>query len=186
MHHHHHHHHHQPPTTFLHLPAELRNQIYAHALIEPNPIMLPYAYEKRPFDEPALLSTCHTIQREATPLYYGANTFEAPSPSSAHHFLRQLGPAKIAHLRRFRPVTLVFPVSAHPRWFDALCGNVNRLVRECGEGVLRADAVSVAVRGRDGLGEWCRVRELQGFEVVGEGEEEDGCWQLVRRPSAGA
>lgn len=98
--------------SFLDLPAELRNQIYTHALIQPTPISLPYAYERRPFREPALLRTARTIRAEATPLYYGGNVFEAPSPAAAHRFLHALQPAQIAHLRRFRPVDLILPAGS--------------------------------------------------------------------------
>jgi hypothetical protein len=96
--------------SFLSLPPELRNAIYTEVLLTPEPIVLPYAYEKRRFQEPALLSACRTIRAEATPIFYGANVFEAPSPAAAYAWLAKLEREKIALLRELRPVDLCLPV----------------------------------------------------------------------------
>jgi hypothetical protein len=96
--------------SFLSLPPELRNTIYAEVLLTHEPIVLPYAYERRAFREPALLSACRTIRAEARPIFYGANVFEAPSPAAAYAWLAKLEREKIALLRNLRPVDLCLPV----------------------------------------------------------------------------
>jgi hypothetical protein len=96
--------------SFLSLPPELRNAIYTEVLLSAEPIVLPYAYERRTFREPALLSACRTIRAEATPIFYGANAFEAPSPAAAYAWLARLEREKIALLRELRPVDLCLPV----------------------------------------------------------------------------
>lgn len=96
--------------SFLSLPPELRNAIYTEVLLSSEPIVLPYAYERRSFREPALLSACRTIRAEATPIFYGANAFEAPSPAAAYAWLAKLEREKIALLRELRPVDLCLPV----------------------------------------------------------------------------
>jgi hypothetical protein len=88
----------------------LRNAIYTEVLLSSEPIVLPYAYERRSFREPALLSACRTIRAEATPIFYGANAFEAPSPAAAYAWLAKLEREKIALLRELRPVDLCLPV----------------------------------------------------------------------------
>ena len=72
-------------TSFMHLPAELRNMIYEFALLEQDSVDICAAEEP-----PALLSTSLAISREATPIYYGANTFDAPYQPDAARWLRTL------------------------------------------------------------------------------------------------
>lgn len=170
-----------PKSRLLSLPAELRNEIYSHALVQLTPIVLPYACETRSSKsassgrEPSLLSTSRTIRVEATPIYYGCNIFAAPSHASAHRFLKQLGYAKIQGLRMFRPVDLVLPQSAHRRWFESVRRRVNKLVKEVGKGALAVEAVSVPVRSL-GVGDvsWVGLREA-GFVVR---EEGSGYWSI--------
>ncbi|EMF09388.1 uncharacterized protein SEPMUDRAFT_151426 [Sphaerulina musiva SO2202] len=185
----------QSPTSsksgFLCLPAELRNQIYSHALVQQTPIILPYAYESRSSsssfksrsisnsnsEEPPLLSTSRAIRAEATSIYYGCNSFEAPSHASAYKFLKRLSFAKIQGLRMFRPVTLVLPQSAHTRWVESVRRSVNTLVKEVGKGALAVEAVCVPVR-RVGTGDlgWVGLREA-GF-VVKRDEGSAGYWRI--------
>jgi hypothetical protein len=108
---------HQPKSSslssklsFLSLPPELRNQIYTLTLLSATPITLPYAYQNQSFREPALLATCQVIRAEATPIFYGGNVFEAPSPAAAYSWLAKLEKGKVALLREFRPVDLCLPV----------------------------------------------------------------------------
>ncbi|KAI5362835.1 Putative 2EXR domain-containing protein [Septoria linicola] len=179
-----------PKSQFLSLPAELRNEIYSHALVQRCPIQLPYAYETRSSTrssphtigktvyagEPPLLSASRTIRAEAMPIYYGCNIFEAPSPAAAYKFLKPLAFAKVRSLRMFRPVELVLPVSAQKRWFESVKRCVNRLVKDCGKGALGWEAVSVPVRrGVDGGVRWVGLREA-GFRVRMEGA--DGVWSV--------
>lgn len=169
-------------VSFLDLPAELRNEVYTQALVQHDPIVLPYAYEKLSFYEPALLNATQWIRAEASPIYYGCNIFEAPSPPSAQKFLKHLSAANIASLRMFRPVDLVLPLSAQKRWYEALRTNLNRLVGECGKGALSRESVWVPVRRADGEADWMRVGEIDAFRVL---DVEEGGWRLERRRGLG-
>ncbi|KAF7193291.1 hypothetical protein HII31_05385 [Pseudocercospora fuligena] len=160
---------------FADLPAELRNEIYSHAIVRREPIMLPYAYQKKSFCEPALLNVCRWIRAEATPMYYASNIFEAPSPPSAHKFLKHLSPEKIARIRHFRPIDLVLPFNANRRWFAALRTNVNRLVDQVGKGALSSEAIYVPMRNESQKAEWCKLRDLEELEIV---SQSDGDWSV--------
>lgn len=166
------------PVGFASLPAELRNEIYHYNLIQPTPILLPYAYEKLPFREPALLAASPWLRREAAPIFYGSNTFEAPSPPSAHRFLSQQTGETIALIRHFRPINLILPLSApaRKRWFDALRWNINRLVPKKN---LSPDAIEVPLRRKDVAACWCRLQDIEDFEIVSAGE--GGDWRLEWR-----
>ncbi|KAK4494349.1 hypothetical protein PRZ48_014647 [Zasmidium cellare] len=159
------------PVSFASLPAELRNEIYNYTLVSSTPITLPYAYEKQPFHEPPLLHTSAWIRAEAAPIFYGSNTFTAPSPPSAHYFLCAQPAETIALIKTFRPIDLVLPWS---RWTDALVWNLNRLVKKN----LAPEAVEVPMRGEDGEVLWCRLGEIEGLEVVRQGE---GYWGVQWR-----
>ncbi|KAF2166051.1 hypothetical protein M409DRAFT_23779 [Zasmidium cellare ATCC 36951] len=159
------------PVSFGSLPAELRNEIYHYTLVEETPIQLPYAYENTPFHEPPLLATSAWIRAEAAPIYYGSNTFSAPSPPAAHFFLCKNTAETISLIKTFRPIDLVLPWSAHKRWTDALVWNLNRLVKKN----LCPEAVEVPLRGEEGDLEWCRLADIEGLEVVWQGE---GFWSV--------
>lgn len=165
-----------PRATFHDLPPELRNEIYTQALIQENPVRLPYSYEKIPSSEPPLLSVDRAIHAEATPIYYGANTFEAPSLASALDFLQSLTPQKIACLRNLHPIDLVLPATAHRRWYEALSANINKMVRVGGKGALSPEAVWILTRD-GGYPIWKNMRDIQEFEVV---DEEGGGWRIER------
>jgi len=60
-------------TSFLHLPGEIRNQIYHLVLIHPS---YPPAQSTHNL-VPNILSTCRQITHEATPILYSLNTFTA-------------------------------------------------------------------------------------------------------------
>ncbi|KAM3424520.1 hypothetical protein BST61_g6521 [Cercospora zeina] len=194
----------QPPNSqFLSLPGELRNEIYNHVLVQSTPISLPYAYEIRSTTrspssnnalasastttttttttyagEPPILRTSRLIRSEATPIYYGCNTFSAPSPASAHRFLKPLSTAKMSMLRFFRPVELALELHGSSqvgqRWEESVKRTVNRLVKDAGKGVLRWDSLQVGVKGRGERIRWVGLREV-GFGVRSEGEG----WRLV-------
>ncbi|KAF2217028.1 hypothetical protein CERZMDRAFT_93092 [Cercospora zeae-maydis SCOH1-5] len=189
----------QPPkSAFLSLPGELRNEIYNHALVQPAPISLPYAYETRSTTrstssnnalasapttvtysgEPPILRTSRLIRFEATPIYYGCNIFSAPSPASAHKFLKPLSAAKMSMLRFFRPVELALELhgssQVRQRWEESVKRTINRLVKDVGKGSLRWDILQVGVKGRGERIKWVGLREV-GFGVKSEGEG----WSLV-------
>lgn len=62
-------------TTFLDLPAELRNRIYSSDLIKHRQII---PTNRSDHQQPALTRTCRQIRKEALPIYYGSNTFALP------------------------------------------------------------------------------------------------------------
>jgi hypothetical protein len=55
---------------FLHLPPEIRNQIYHNVLSEPRGLFL------NSLQRPPLLATCRQIQREPLPILFPSNRFE--------------------------------------------------------------------------------------------------------------
>ena len=61
---------------FLHVPGELRNQIYRMVLLFEVKIKV----SKGNFSEPALLSTCHQIRKETMKIYYIENRWEIDCP----------------------------------------------------------------------------------------------------------
>jgi hypothetical protein len=61
--------------SFLSLPGEIRNQIYAHLLVIPS-LSTPRLLGDPPL-YPQILTTCHKIHSEARQILYGANTFLA-------------------------------------------------------------------------------------------------------------
>ena len=76
-------------SSFMSLPAELRNEIYRLALIEPATIRLrprhnvrphpflgeTYLRDAKPWREPGLLRVNKSIHVEASSVYYGLNEF---------------------------------------------------------------------------------------------------------------
>jgi hypothetical protein len=62
------------------LPAELRNLIYSHVVVQERPIRI-WTVEKGKVKyaarQPSLATTCKTFRNEVLPIYYGQNTFIA-------------------------------------------------------------------------------------------------------------
>ena len=63
------------PPSLLKIPAELRNEIYRLVLISDEQIEIKDIYK-----EPALLSTCRQIRKEATPILYLGNSWVIDLP----------------------------------------------------------------------------------------------------------
>ncbi|PIA89149.1 hypothetical protein CB0940_07227 [Cercospora beticola] len=201
-----------PKSQFLSLPAELRNEIYNHALVQSSPISLPYAYETRSTTrspssrnglasasctattysgEPPFLRTSRLIRSEAMPIYYGCNTFSAPSPASAHKFLKPLSSAKMSMLRFFRPVELALELQGslqvRKRWEESVRRTVNRLVKDVGKGSLRWESLQLGVKSRDEGTRWLGLREVgfgvkreaEGWRLLGPEEEEEAMEGVV-------
>lgn len=63
--------------TFLHLPAEIRLQIYELALPESHPYIIgrDYGHSTADIKYPGLLQTNRQLRFEAGPIFFGANTF---------------------------------------------------------------------------------------------------------------
>lgn len=65
-----------PPPSFLTLPGEIRNLIYAHLLVLPPPSTSPALTGKAPL-HPQILRVSQQIYAEALPFLYAYNTFIA-------------------------------------------------------------------------------------------------------------
>ena len=83
----------------LALPIEIRNKIYELALIEPNSLWISPYHTHRTMSVPPLLRTCKTIGYEASPIFYGANSFIADQVEFFMQWLGSLGRVNIAYLR---------------------------------------------------------------------------------------
>ncbi|KAK5704354.1 hypothetical protein LTR97_003372 [Elasticomyces elasticus] len=60
------------PSLLLTLPPELRNRIWEHSLVSPEP---PVRIDNETWRQPPLIRTCKQIRQEAAPMYYGLNKF---------------------------------------------------------------------------------------------------------------
>lgn len=60
----------------LQLPAELRNAIYRYILVQPDPIDIPNNFANHGYQEPALLTTCKEIRKEAIAIFHMENVFD--------------------------------------------------------------------------------------------------------------
>lgn len=93
----------QAGIRFLNFPAEIRNHIYNEALINDGPIKLkqwpPY------ISEPALLSACKQVRREALAIFYECNTFSSGDEIAVKAMFMQLRRSKLAMLRSIRSVS---------------------------------------------------------------------------------
>lgn len=109
-------------TTFLSLPAEIRNEIYSLALIEDEPVKVrtvePYLLE------PGLLAANKQVRSEALGLWYGENDFEIDGSSPAVKFLRSTSDGKLRALRCLRILTDLIPSE------DYIKTRIEQLLRE--------------------------------------------------------
>lgn len=84
---------------FLSLPIEIRNKIYESVLVEPNSLWISPYHTHRTMSIPPLLITCKTINYEASPIFYGANSFIADHVEYFLQWLKTLGRVNITYLR---------------------------------------------------------------------------------------
>lgn len=84
---------------FLSLPIEIRNKIYESVLVEPNYLWISPYHTHRTTGIPPLLITCKTINYEASPIFYGANSFIADQVEYFMQWIRTLGRVNITYLR---------------------------------------------------------------------------------------
>ncbi|KAK4497150.1 hypothetical protein PRZ48_011600 [Zasmidium cellare] len=92
--------------TFLDLPPEIRNEIYLLALQHNRPLQVIRVWIKHQYTlksdrsscNTALLATCRTINKEATPVLYGSNSIVIGG-ASVPEFVAQIG-ASVKHLRQ--------------------------------------------------------------------------------------
>ncbi|KAK5121388.1 hypothetical protein LTR85_005220 [Meristemomyces frigidus] len=157
-------------TSFLDLPAELRNDIY-HLSLFCGTIII-----GRQYHEPALLTTTLEIRAETLPIFYGVNTFTAPCVWFATQFMMDMPPEKLAMLRAFHAVSIAFSiklqarelyggVKEHRKNMRYIRDRVHRLVEVQGKGALQRNVVLVPViPDLDRVGEkveWVTLAELE-------------------------
>ncbi|KAI1741212.1 hypothetical protein F4680DRAFT_447121 [Xylaria scruposa] len=96
------------PLGFLHLPSELRNEIYHLVLLNEDPItpFRPYDLQQQQLT-PGLLRANKAVHREASSLFYGMNCFDLESPlERVLYFLEQIGSDNAGYIRR---IVIEFP-----------------------------------------------------------------------------
>lgn len=101
---------------FLSLPIEIRNKIYELALIEPNSLWISPYHTHRTMGVPPLLKTCKTIGYEASPIFYGANTFIADQVEYFMQWLGTLSRVNIVYLRDLEIPIVRTSRSDHSQW----------------------------------------------------------------------
>lgn len=84
---------------FLSLPIEIRNKIYEPVLVESNYLWISPYHTHRTTSVPPLLRTCKVIKYEASPIFYGANSFIADQVEYFVPWLKTLGRINITYLR---------------------------------------------------------------------------------------
>lgn len=104
-------------VPLLRLPPEVRNHIWQDALhVDGNCII----NEGEDFPEPALLSTCAQIRREAIGIFYSNNDFQAMitsySPSMAKFLMPKLSNLNSMHNCGPPVMRLVGYRQGHPKW----------------------------------------------------------------------
>lgn len=90
-------------SPLLQLPAELRNQIYHHALVAGQRIDVTGVTSPK---EPGLLATCKQIRSEAQSTYYTDNVFhvvvDLKQQAENHHWLKALGETRVGLVKELR------------------------------------------------------------------------------------
>lgn len=142
-------------TTFLSLPAEIRNEIYSLALIEDAPVRV---LTTRPYLlEPALLAIGKQVRSEALGLWYGENVFEIDGSSPAVKFLRATSDYKLRALRCLRISTTFVPAA------DYIRTRTEQLLREFQPRGLNRQAIHFMLTVEGEL-EWVNLARLRRIE----------------------
>lgn len=94
---------------FLRLPGELRNMVYKHALVTDGKVNIT---REHGIPEPALLSTCKKIRKEAIGIFYHDNTFQLTARSH-HPAVNLMWTRKVRSLRRQGGSIPRFPSTQH-------------------------------------------------------------------------
>ncbi len=91
----------QDKPSFLSLPGEVRNAIYALLLPGPGSTLFLgkqydfrtyYIFRSTPYHTTPLFLTCHQIRHEASSLFYPCNTFSISRPTQLTLYIRDLTP----------------------------------------------------------------------------------------------
>lgn len=164
----------KPPTSFLDLPAELRNKIY-HLILPTDQV---FEVETNVPKSPNLVEVSGRVGDEASDIYYGSNAFMISNISEMRVFLDLVDHEKRHFIQR-----LEFPhwwldrsiSRGYEHYFSAMCYLNIHLRRLAG---VRPEAVFVArpMRAQPSV----RLTEEQSIAVI---ERDPGGWQL--RPNLG-
>lgn len=113
-------------TFDLHkIPAELRNAIYGHCVVKPEPISIS---DKANLSQPEITRVCKQLREESFPIFFGQNTFEHMHPNEVSAtVLRSLTCLKTwldnlstKNLSLIRKMTIVVQKYATEPWSDTL------------------------------------------------------------------
>lgn len=88
------------PFPFLHLPLELREQVYSNLLLHPLLVEISHCPPYFPWVHHSILLTCRTVHSEARRILYSHNTFYLRRFSRL--FLDNIGPTNRNLLRKIR------------------------------------------------------------------------------------
>lgn len=95
---------------FLHLPAEVRNDIYNLSMANNEPVGDGYIdidYTRTRVTVPALLLASKQVQLEAGPIFYAPNKFRCWGSGDAQRFLKGLKTEEMAALRHVRCMSFI-------------------------------------------------------------------------------
>lgn len=149
-------------TTFLSLPAEIRNEIYSLALVECSPVTIRSA---RPYLlEPGLLATNRQVRSEVLGIWYGENVFEIDGSSPAVKFLRATSDNKLRALRYLHIVTTFM------RDADSIDTRIRQLLREFEPRGLDKQAIRFMMSVTDGF-VWANLAKLKAVRKANKGME---------------
>ncbi|TKA75986.1 hypothetical protein B0A55_03254 [Friedmanniomyces simplex] len=151
----------QEKCRFLTLPPELRNHIYELALVDTNPISIPWMYMLRSKEpsEPSLLRTCHRIRDEALPIFYSSNTFET-SIIGLGEWFRRLPDVKLGMLENVRVIGYLGGMFEEAQWREKSSGWAAEIAKVDGRGLVEKSALLFPVaKGMDSVG-WLRSQVM--------------------------
>ena len=154
----------------LALPPEIREIIYALAVVEDNSIPLIRGY---PFIyEPGLLATSRQIRTEAMPIFYGDNIFKARDYYQTVDLIRFTNKQKFSLIKSIQAFSEEDPKGySSSAWLDCLRYWTSNLPRLLSNGMpIKALLYPVAVGEAKEI-VWARYEELDEFvNVMGEGK----------------
>lgn len=171
--------------SLLSLPAELRNIIYAQALIDPKQVFLKELSHDSQYQtvEPAILMIHSEIRAEALPIFYGTRIFTSQAVcelniamKTREDWLVQLGPERAAMLTRLR-YTLSDPRPGNRRHgfnYDLDSSRLAAILGLCGKYPRdKMHTLSTEIHGR-GRYCWRRMTMISRFDFLGD----DAVWML--------
>ena len=139
-------------TTFLDLPPEIRNEIYAHSLNEQDGI--PVRETRLYVHEPPLSLVNRQIRSEVLDTFYADNIFEVSGSNPAVKFLRSTPEYKLRSLRTLRIFCNIVPTANYAR------ERIAKLVREFGGQGLPKQTIQFLVSDGESL-VWANLEKLK-------------------------